>query len=327
MVPHRVAFLALSLFFFALPLTAQDAKPDFENLWDTGSLWEVGDNREKVRVARKAIVDAGAEGRKFALTKLAVSDSLQVRCLNDVFGQWGAAAYDDLIANVAHAEPMGRRNVAEMLAALNDSRASEALLKQAKAEDKISPRLSQLAALAKWKIEGAVTLIDEVSRDDADRIRHRAASLLGSYDTDAAVRRLIEMLDDDVYYVRDGAAAALLSGSLAARGLCLKQATDQFNLAPAEQNVQRVRLLLPVIATLADDGVPALLLKALKHESGAIRGEAANALVTWKLGAGLIDSEVKVDASLTDAANAEYDPYAKAAIEKARTRLADGGKK
>jgi HEAT repeat protein len=322
----RVAQFAL-LILFALPLAAQDEKPDFDQLWDTGSLWEVGDNREKVRVARKAIVDAGEEGRKYALTRLAVSDSLQIRCLNEVFSQWGAAAYDDLVANIAHADKQARRNVAELLAALNDSRAGEALLAQAAKEIEISPRLSQLAALAKWKVEGAIPLIAEISCDKADRIRHRAAGLLGGYDSKAAIDRLIEMLDDDIYYVRDGAAAALAASSQAARTLCVSHVREQLESAPAQQNTQRIRLLLPVIATCAEAGVPKLLQRALKHEVGAVRGEAANALVTWKLGAGLQDTEVDVESELTKAADAEYDPYAKSAIEKARTLLADGGKK
>lgn len=322
----RVAQFAL-LILFALPLMAQDAKPDFDQLWTTGSLWEVGDNREKVRTARKAIVDAGEEGRKFAITKLGVSDGLQVRCLNDVFGQWGVAAYDDLVANIAHADKQARRNVAELLGTLNDSRAAEPLLAQATKETEISPRLSQVAALSKWKIEGAVPLIEEISRDPADRIRHRAAGLLGAYDTKPAIQRLIEMLDDNIYYVRDGAAAALAASSQAARKLCVSHIGEQLDSAPAGQDVQRIRLLLPVIATVADGAVPKLLLRALKHESGAVRGDAADALVTWKLAAGLQDVEVNVDDKLSEAADAEYDPYAKSAIEKARTRLADGGKK
>jgi HEAT repeat protein len=323
----RIGVLALGLCLLALPLTAQDAEPDFETLWQTGSLWEVGDNRPLVRNARKAIVDAGAEGRKFALTKLSVTDSLQVRCLNEVFGQWGAAAYDDLVANIAHQDPAARRNVAEMLGALNDSKAADALLAQAAKEDKIGPRLSQVAALAKWKIEAAVPLIVEISRDKAERIRHRATSLLGAYETATAVNRLIEMLDDAVFYVRDGASAALVGGTLAARQLCLAEAVKQFNLPAAEHNLQRMRLMLPVAATLAEPGAPALLLKALVHESGAVRGDAADALVAWKLKAGLLDKDVDVEARLKQAADAEYDPYARAAIAAARARLADGSEK
>ncbi|MCB9893090.1 MAG: HEAT repeat domain-containing protein [Planctomycetes bacterium] len=305
----------------------QDQKPDFESLWATGSLWQVGDNREKVDEARKAIIDAGAEGRKFALTKLGVTAGLEIRCLNAVFKGWEGDAYDDLVANVGHEDATARRNVAELLIQLDDPRAAEALLAQAAKETELSPRLSQVAALAKWKIEDAVPLIVDISHSETERVRHRATSLLGNYETSAAVSRLIEMLDDSVYYVRDGARDALSAASVGARGLCLEKLKSELQLPSAEQNLQRIRLMLPVVASLGDDAVPGLLRQALKHESGGVRGEAADALVTWKLDAGLPNETLDVDALLKQAIDAEHDPYAKAAIEKARTRLGEADKK
>ncbi|MCB9932281.1 MAG: HEAT repeat domain-containing protein [Planctomycetes bacterium] len=326
MILTRVATLALLLGLLAGALHAQDAKPDLESLWKTGSLWEVGDNRAKVQEARKAIIAAGAEGRKFALTKLGVTAGLEIRCLNAVFAGWGAEAFDDLVANIAHENSVARRNVAEILSALNDAKAAGPLLAQAEKEESLSPRLSQLAALAKWKIEDAVPLLVEISRSETERVRHRAAGLLGEYETVTAVNRLIELLDDNVYYVRDGARDALAAGTPAARALCLARLREQLELSPAEQDLQRIRLLLPVISTLADAGVPALLQKALKHETGSVRGEAGGALVNWKLTAGLLDAEPDVDAALKQALDSEYDPYAKATLEKALARLDEAKK-
>ena len=81
------------------------------------------------------------------------------------------------------------------------------------------------------------------------------------------------------------------------------------------------------MASLADEAVPPLLQRALKHETGTIRAEGADALVTWKLGAGQPDKTLDVDALLEQAIDTENDPYAKAAIEKARNRLGDADKK
>jgi HEAT repeat protein len=322
----RIVMLSLLLGLLAGAARAQEAKPDFDALWKTGSLWEVGDNRAKVQEARQAIIAAGAEGRKFALTKLGATAGLELRCLNAVFAGWGADAYDDLVANIGHQDASARRNVAELLSALNEPKAAGALLAQATREESLGPRLSQLAALAKWKVEDAVPLIVEISRSDTERVRHRAAGLLGSYETSDAVNRLIEMLDDAVFYVRDGARNALGEGTPGARAMCLARLREQLELTPAEQNPQRIRLLLPVVATLADDAVPKLLQQALKHETGSIRGEAGDALVTWKLRAGLLDNEPDVDALLQKALDSEYDPYAKATLEKARARLGDSKK-
>jgi hypothetical protein len=325
----RSCILALLIALMGGAVFAQDEKPDLEALWKTGSLWQVGDNRQKVDDARAAIIAAGAEGRKFALTKLNVSAGLEIRCLTAVFKGWGADAYDDLIANVGHEDATARRNVADLLSQLDDRRAAEALLAQARKEkpEDLSPRLAQLSALAKWKIEAAVGLIIGISRESAERVRHRATSLLSDYETPEAVSRLIEMLDDATYYVRDGARNALASAPPAARGVCLDRLSKELQLPASEQNIQRIRLLLPIVASLADEKVPSLLKQALGHESGAVRGDAATALVAWKLDAGIPDTTLDVDELLEQAIDAEHDPYAKAAIEKARNQLGDADKK
>ena len=323
----RFCILAMLVTLAGSGVFAQETSPDFAELWKTGSLWQVGDNREKVDDARNAIIASGAEGRKFALTKLGVSSGLEIRCLNAVYKGWGLDAYDDLIANVAHEDSVARRNVAELLNQLDDPRAGEALLAQAGKETELGPRLSQLAALAKWKNAEAVPLIVNISRDKAERVRHRAASLLGGYETAEAVSRLIEMLDDAVYYVRDGARDALRGSTDAAHAVCLERLSAQFEMPANEQNLQRMRLLLPIVAALANDAVAPLLKKALVHESGMIRGEAGSALVAWKLEAGQSDKTLDVDALLKQAIETEYDPYAKAALEKALARLGGADKK
>jgi hypothetical protein len=327
MLCTRVTILAVLLTMLACPLLAQEAETDFDELWRVGSLWQVGDNRERVDDARQAIIDAGDDGLKYALTKLDVADTLQIRCLRAVFAGFGDTAYDDLVANISHDEPAARRNVAELLTRLDDSRAADPLLAQAKVEESLGAKLAQLAALSKWELEAGVPLMVEISNSEADRIRHRATSLLGPFSTMEAVERLIEMLDDDVYYVREGARDALAKGSKEARFMCFESLQGELELPAVEQKLRRVRLLLPVVATLAVDAVPQTLEKALGHESGAVRAEAGDALVTWKQGAGLLDDSVDVQQMLRDALKDEYDPFAKSALESALARLTDSDEK
>ncbi|MBZ0135359.1 MAG: HEAT repeat domain-containing protein [Planctomycetes bacterium] len=322
----RSSLLTLLIALLAVPAFAQEPGADLDELWRVGSLWQVGDNREPVDEARKAIIAAGDDGLKYALTKLDIADTLQIRCLNAVFAGFGDSAFDDLVANIGHESANARRNVADLLARLDDRKAAEPLLAQAGLEENRGARLAQLAALSKWQVEAAVPLLIEISGDTADRIRHRATSLLGAYSSQDSVTRLIAMLDDSVYYVRDGAQGALAGGTPQARALCLASLNNQLGLPGAQQNLQRLRLLLSVIATLADDGTPVALRKALGHESGAVRGEASAALVAWKLGAGLLH-ELDVDALLKSAIDKEHDPFAKAAMDKARTKLGEADAK
>lgn len=321
MVLTRIGILAILLALLGGSAFAQETKPDLAKLWETGSLWEVGDNRELVKDARQQLIDAGDDGLKFALTKLDAGDTLHIRCLRAVFRGFGASAYEGLVANIANENATARRNVAELLAQLDDPRAAEPLLEQCRVEESLGTRLAQLASLAKWKVEAAIPLLVEISGTDVDRIRHRVTSLLGEFEQQAAVTRLIEMLDDAVYYVRDGARDALKTGTPDTRSVCLARLEAHLALPGVEQNLQRIRLLMPIVASVADDSVPAVLQLALKHESGLVRGDAAAALVIWKQGAGLLDENLNVIELLNSAIDAEYDPYAKSAMETARNKL------
>lgn len=320
MLRPGIVILAVLTAVIAAPVWAQKAGPDFDELWRVGSLWQVGDNRERVAEARQEIIDAGDEGLKYALTRLDVDSTLEIRCLRAVFTGFGADAYDELVNNIGHEDSSARRNVAELLRRHGDDRAAEALLKQAQTETDLGAKLQQLHALSRWNVADAVPLVVSLSESETERIRHRATAMLGFYVAPEAVDRLIEMLDDEVFYVRTGAQNALLSGDIAARRLCLERAVKEAEHPAAEQNLSRLRLMLPVVATVAAGDTPTLLVELLEHESGAVRGDAAGALVTWKMGAGLLD-DLDARALLQDALDSESDPFARAAIKQAVDRL------
>ena len=136
MALKRISLVAVLLVLAGGSLFAQDEKPDLAKLWETGSLWEVGDNRAVVKDARQQIIDSGEEGLKFALTKLDAADTLHIRCLRGVFNGFEdnpdlkGKAFDGLVANIANEDATARRNVAELLASMDDERAAEHLVRQ-----------------------------------------------------------------------------------------------------------------------------------------------------------------------------------------------------
>lgn len=310
--------IPLCLLLMCAPLWAQDAAPDLDELWRVGCLWEVGDNREKVAAARKAIIDAGEPGLNYAITRLASTDTLVTRCLETVILGFGEKAVKPLTAQVAHAEPSARRNVAELLAKLDARSAADALLAQATVETHDSARLSQLAALAKWQTAQAVPLLVTLSRGDNQRIRQRAPSLLVFFESSEAAVRLIEMLEDPIYHVRDAAVEALKIAAPSVKERCIKQ-LETLLQGPADGSVGLTRRLVTVAAHCGSDGTSAALQRALTHTDAGVRADAAQALAAWKRAAGLLDT-IDVKALLQAAANAEADPFAKAemlaAIEK-----------
>lgn len=311
--------ISLCLLLMCAPLWAQDAAPDLDELWRVGCLWEVGDNREKVAAARKAIIDAGEPGLNYAISRLASSDALVTRCLEAVILGFGDKAVRPLIAQVGHAEPSARRNVAEMLAKLDARSAADALLAQAGVETNDSARLSQLAALAKWQTAQAVPLLVTLSRGDNQRIRQRAPSLLAYFESVDAAVRLTEMLQDPVFHVRDAAVEALKIAGPSVKERCLRQLEALLQGQSANANMGLTRRLVAVAAHCGSDGTAAALQRALAHSDAGVRADAAQALAAWRRAAGLLDT-IDVKALLQTAVNAEADPFAKAemlaAIEK-----------
>lgn len=326
--------LALCLV-FAATLAAQDqpqpeAKPSIAELWTTGCLWEVGDNRVTVPKARQALIDAGEPALQYALTRLSAKDTLETRCLSVVFAGWKAnrelapKALQGLVDNIGHADPVARRNVADLLDQFDDRSALEPLLARARTEDNEGVRMAQLAPLAQWKSPDALALLVRASRTGLERLRSRAAVLLANYEEAAALDRLIEMLDDTAFYVADAAAAALRQAGVNARGRCLVELKKALALPPAEQRLQPMRQLIGVVASLAHADTPGVLLAALQHGNAGVRADSAEALAAWKAGAGALDTLTDVARALETALAIETDPFAKAAIAKAQQRLPQG---
>lgn len=319
----------------AAALQAQEApkpKPTIAELWETGCLWEVGENKDKVAQARKDLIAAGQDAINYALTRLGAKDTLETRCLSTVFAGWKAdpnladKAYAGLVANIGHTDATFRRNTADLLDQIDDKRAAPALLAQAKVEDQEGVRVAQLAPLSRWQNRDALPLLVAASGTRLERIRARCAVLLANYEEAPALERLIAMLNDGTYYVADAAQAALIAASVGARRLCLAQLKDELDLPLEKQRTALARRMLAVVATLAEKDSPALILRALKHTDAGVRGDAADALATWKLGAGRLETTPDAAAELKQALNAETDPFANAALTRAAERLTQTGK-
>ncbi len=308
-----------------MPLVAQTPEPevpDLAELWRVGSLWQVGDNVEPVNEARKKLVEAGDDGLKFALTKLDITDTLQIRCLQVVIRGFGDKAVKPLTDRVGAESEHARRNVAELLTMLDARDSADALLAQIRVEKTLGPKLAQAAALAKWKVPAVVPVLIELSHSETQRVRHRVTTMLANFEEEDAVARLVAMLDDTTFYVRVGAQEALKTAPPTVRARCLGMLRTELEQDAASQDTGRIRRLMPIVATIAHADTPLLLLKALGHPQGAVRGDAAAALAAWKAGAGLLDKTHDIGAALKRAHDAETDPFARPEIAKAMQSVA-----
>ena len=114
MLQLRSVLLGLSIL-MASTLCAQEKAPTIESLWETGSLWQVGENKQKVADARQAIIERGDVGLEYAISKLAVGGTLEIRCLRAVIGGFGEKSVAHLTENILNESISARRNVADLL--------------------------------------------------------------------------------------------------------------------------------------------------------------------------------------------------------------------
>jgi hypothetical protein len=318
MLQLRHALLVLVCGAFAVSAQASDTERLAE-LWRVGSLWQVGDNIQRVSDARQAIIDTGEPGLEYALNHLHVSDTLQVRCLYAVVSGFGQAAIEPLAGHISHEDANARRNVAELLRRLEARRTTEALLRQAREEPNIGTRLAQLTALSAWEEPRAVTEIARASRHTSDRVRHSAAGLLSPFADREATGRLLEMLHDEVYFVREAAVDALRKGSHPGRTRAVNALQG---LAERDAEPAVWRLLIRASATCVDDATGGTLVAALSNEDAGVRGEAASALAEWHQGSGSLQDRAATRAALERVLASEADPYARPQIVAALEKLA-----
>jgi hypothetical protein len=256
---------------------AQNAK--LEELWKTGSLWQVGDNIPKVEAARKEIVAAGDAGLAFIFTKLSSTDGLEYRCLEAVFKGFGAKALPGLLERMGHEDVKVRRNVAAMFGVIDDKSAAAKMVEHLKKESDLRCKVGHLQTLARWKEPTALDPLIECTRVTqeqeplAERLKVRIVPLLGNYEDEKAIARLIELLDDPAFFVRDAARDALKS-SPTGRAECRKAAFALLSRSAEIGKPGRLCRILSVIGNESGDVNPRLL---LRQPEPTLRAAAINA--------------------------------------------------
>lgn len=324
-----------------LPSTAVADGPDsarLEELWKTGSLWQVGDNIPKVEAARQEIVAAGDAGLSFIFTKLDTTDGLQFRCLEAVFKGFSAKALPGLFERMAHEDVKVRRNVAAMLGAIDDKTAAAKMVEHLKKETDLRCKVGHLQTLARWKEPTALDPLIEctrVTQDQeplAERLKVRIVPLLGNYDDyPRALECLEELTGDPAYFVRDAALGALNASRAGTDHLLRSFDIDSFR-ASLQSDPASIRRRIPSLMGLCANGRHLVFIEAvnalLKAKAPEIRGDAATFLSTTAYevciqaeGPGFRGRNWSASSTLRVLVAKETDPYALVCFEKALRRF------
>lgn len=317
-----------------LSVADEPANAKLEELWKTGSLWQVGDNIPRVEAARKEIVAAGDAGLAFIFTKLSSTDGLEYRCLEAVFKGFGSKALPGLYERMAHEDVKVRRNVSAMLGVIDDKSAAAKMVEHLKKESDLRCKVGHLQTLARWKEPTALDPLIECTRVTqeqeplAERLKVRIVPLLGNYDDyPRALERLEELAGDAAYFVRDAALDALFSTqagqSHILRGFDLDSFKTSWQSDPAG-----LRRRIPYLVQLYKKGDYRRFFASMDFLLGSqkpeLRGDAATFISTK--GYDIVVDSMKDGASeskwsavneLRRALAKETDPYALACMEKA----------
>jgi len=190
---------------------SDDEKQKMEELWEVATLWEVGENREKVPKAREQLIKFGEKAVEFILTeKMDTIDSLQTRAI-DVVIQALPEISKPMMMSALERETRQNAcaNIIRLLASLKAVEASPTIMQillngKLASGTPLNPRLRRtiLDALGTLDYEPALGIVAESLRTGDERERLVCAQSLARFSSLEKLRYLFNALGDERFTVR-----------------------------------------------------------------------------------------------------------------------------
>lgn len=180
-----------------------DAAATVERVFEVASLWEVGDNRKRVRHARQRLVAMGMEAISYILDqKMATKSGLELRSLEEV-----AKAHPDsieplLIDLLKDGDGLVRANAVWLLGKIASAKSVTHLIAMLAEQRGARFRHTIINALGEIKEKEATSSVVGFLDDRKERVRIASARALGKLEDPVAIPALILALDDDFFTVR-----------------------------------------------------------------------------------------------------------------------------
>ena len=313
------------LTWLALLLPVQEAPPadegHLEELFGIASLWQVGENVEKVARARQELIALGDEALRFILEKkLSSKRGLEWRAISAVVMGNGAAAVKPLQEKLGTGSGIEKRNAVRLLGMLGsrdeDPEMRERIVSGAdgifRLLEEEDPRLraATFRALAALQPPDAVLQVTPFLGAADEATRREAAVALGGIGDPRAVPQLTAALGDALFSVRGPVARAL--AKIQTQGRDALRKTLRSGADPRLRGLAAEALGQEGAAEAVDD-----LLAALADPSAPVRAHAAEAL--GRLGDGRALEPIR------QALARESDPFPRWALEKALSLLEEKG--
>ena len=191
-------------------LHAEDTLRTIEDLFHDAALWEVTDNREKVKRARLALAAKGLPAVQWVgQNKLASLESLERRAMTELFKEYPDAAAPYLYAALDTTQRAMRRNAIGILGEMKYKPASPRLASKVGNVSYEHVRPSILAVLGDLQDPAAILVLREYAKSRNERERIASVSSLGKLTDERAYDAIFEALRDSAYTVRSAAMMAV----------------------------------------------------------------------------------------------------------------------
>jgi hypothetical protein len=180
-----------------------DAGVDVERVFEVASLWEVGDNRKRVRHARKRLIAMGMEAISYIIEhEMETKSGLELRAIEEV-----AKAHPDsieplLLEVLKDDDRRKRANAVWLLGKIGSTNSVDHLIGLLAEERNFRFRHTIINALGEIKEKKATPIIAPFLKDTKERVRISSARALGKLDDPEAVAPLLRAFEDRYFTVR-----------------------------------------------------------------------------------------------------------------------------
>ncbi len=274
---HWLLLWSFFILFRTPPALAQVTTGELEELFQTASLWQVGEeaHRKKIDEARKRLVELGEPALRFILNeKLDTINSLEIRAIEVVVLGNGEKAIPLLVEKLQSEKPRVLRNAVLLLGSLKAKQAGPQiahLLQRKPLPPKWVLRII-LRVLAQLEYREGVPEILSFLNDPDELVVISATWALGVLKDPTTIPPLMDMLDSEQYIRRDAAENALSALANVGMSYYLRKA-----LTETEESTPLKHFIRLAGRLKCQECVP-VLIPFLKHSDWSVRGYAVEAL-------------------------------------------------
>jgi len=249
-------------------------------IFETASLWEVGENRKKVRIARERLKELGMVAVRYIFNeKIDTESGLELRAIKELAKSLPDSMSPYLLRTLRDERKEARANAIWLLGEIEQKDATDSLICALERKENESLKRTIILALGKIGNRAAVPKIIPYLKDKVERNRVAACEALGRIKDEQAIPYLIDGLKDSYFSVRAAAEWAIVEFSA--------QSLSNLLNALEKKNVKSKPHLLSALGRIGEKlkdarveriRIKKAILPFLDSEDNLLRGYAVEAL-------------------------------------------------